>query len=68
MKKLLSIICCVLYMRSVAHSSTDIRISSPKSSGEKVLVKAISAIINREGRKKGPVKKVNLPSSGYPWV
>ena len=34
--------------------------------GEKVLVKAITAIVNREGKKKQPLRKINLSSFEYP--
>jgi hypothetical protein len=40
--------------------------NSPKASGEKVLVKALTAIVNREGNKKAPLKKINLSSFEYP--
>ncbi|HEV8286049.1 MAG TPA: hypothetical protein VGQ09_17190 [Chitinophagaceae bacterium] len=67
MKKLLSIFCCVLYMHSIGKTS-ELRISSTKLSGEKVLVKALAAIVNREGKKKTPFRRVNLCSSESPWV
>ena len=66
MKKLLSVLCCFLYMRSVSHASFDIRMSSSGTSGEKQLVKALTAIVNREGNKKIPRKKINLFSYEYP--
>jgi hypothetical protein len=68
MKQLLSLFCCVLYMHSITHASFDIKVSSPKTSGEKVLVKALAIIVNREGNKKGPVKKINVASSDSPWI
>jgi hypothetical protein len=66
MKKLLSVFCCFLYMRSISQPSLDVRMSSSRTSGEKVLVKALTAIVNREGNKKIPRKKINLFSYEYP--
>ena len=66
MKKLLSVLCCFLYMRSISHASSDVRISFSGNSGEKQLVKALTAIVNREGNKKIPRKKINLFSYEYP--
>jgi hypothetical protein len=55
-------------MHSVSQSPADLRVASPKTSGEKVVIKAITAIINREGKKKTPVKRVDLPLSGSLWA
>jgi len=52
-------------MRGITQSSTSVRVSSA-SSGEKILVKAITAIVNREGKKKQPLRKINLSSFEYP--
>ncbi|MBL7743777.1 MAG: hypothetical protein JNN00_09925 [Chitinophagaceae bacterium] len=65
---MLSIFCCVLYMRSVSQVSADIRVVSPRTSGERVLVKALTAIVNRHGQKKRPARKIDLPSSESPWM
>jgi hypothetical protein len=65
MKKLLSVFCCVLYLRSVSQPQVDVRMS-PTTSGEKVLVKALTAIVNREGNKKQPLRKINVSSFEYP--
>ncbi|TMI97626.1 MAG: hypothetical protein E6H06_01285 [Bacteroidetes bacterium] len=67
MKKLLSIFCCVFYLHSIANTS-EVRISSPRASGEKVLVKALAAIVNREEKKKIPFRRANLCSSESPWL
>jgi len=67
MKKLMSIFCCVMYMHSV-NSLSEIRMVSPKVSGEKVLIKALAAIVNREGKKKTPIRRINLCSSELPWL
>jgi hypothetical protein len=44
----------------------DIAVNSTKTSGEKVLVKALTAFVNREGNKKAPLRKINLSSFEYP--
>lgn len=67
MKKLLSIMCCVLCMDSFSEGPLDTVITSPqKASGEKVLIKAIALIVNPEANKKAPVKKINTFSSECP--
>jgi hypothetical protein len=53
-------------MHCISQSPLDVRMSSPGTSGEKVLVKALTAIVNREGNKKAPLKKINLSSFEYP--
>ena len=63
MKKLLSFFCCLLYMHSISVASPDIRITPQKVAGEKVIVKALAAIVNREGKKRVPHKRINVPSS-----
>jgi hypothetical protein len=54
MKKLLSVVCCVLYAHSF--SKVPIESSTPKNSDAKVLIKAIAVIMNPEGNKKVPIK------------
>jgi hypothetical protein len=66
MKKLLSALCCLLYLHSISNAAPDVRITSQNISGEKVIVKALTAIVNREGNKKIPLKKVRLSSFEYP--
>lgn len=68
MKKLLSVFCCLLYLHTMSQSPLDIKVTSPKTSGEKVLVKALTAIMNREGNKKVPFKRVNMFSSEGPYL
>jgi hypothetical protein len=63
MKETLSLFCCILYMHSISVASPDIKITPQKVSGEKVLVKALAAIVNREGKKKMPYRRVNLSLS-----
>jgi len=68
MKKLLSAFCCVLYLHTMSQTPVDVRLSTPRTSGEKVLVKALTIIVNREGNKKTPYRKINLSSSECPWI
>jgi len=69
MKKLLAIFCAVLYLHCIGQSPLEIKVSiTSKSSGEKVLVKALTAIVNREGNKRAPIKRIQLPSSEDPWI
>jgi len=66
MKKLLSGICCVLYLNSFSQTPVDAGANAQKTSGEKVLVKAIAVIVNPEGNKKAPPKTVKLHASECP--
>ncbi|HEX2630252.1 MAG TPA: hypothetical protein VHM26_14595 [Chitinophagaceae bacterium] len=65
MKKLLTIFCCVLYLHGIGQSPMS-RLS--RNSGERSLVKALAAIVNRDGKKKMPVRKIVLPPQECPWV
>jgi hypothetical protein len=47
---------------------SEVRITSSNTSGEKVLIKALASIVNREGNKKTPFRRINLCSSEYPWL
>jgi len=64
MKKLLSAFCCALCIHTFGNTSSDVAFSSLKSSGEKQLLKALTAIVNREDNKKKPAKKDLKISSG----
>jgi hypothetical protein len=55
MKKLLSVFCSVLCIHSISQSPLDAELTQ-KASGEKVLMKAISVIVNPNGSRKAPVK------------
>jgi hypothetical protein len=67
MKKLLSISCCVLYLQSLSQPAPlDLRATN--AAGKKGLIKALAIIVNREGNKKSPVKKVSVAPSELPWV
>jgi hypothetical protein len=39
-----------------------------KSSGEKQLLKALTAIVNRDGNKKKPFRKNEVAPSESPWI
>lgn len=56
MKRILSIICCIVCINSFSQSPINAEAGTPKTSGERVLIKAIAAIVNPEGNKKTPVK------------
>jgi hypothetical protein len=68
MKKLISAFCCVLCLHTFGKAPSDFGKSSMKSAGEKQLVKALTAFVNREGNKKRPVKKITLSPSEFPWL
>jgi hypothetical protein len=57
MKKLLSLVCLFLYLHSFAQAPAG---NSQKASGEKVLIKALSVIVNPAASKKTPEKKIHL--------
>ena len=52
----------------MAKTPSEVRITSPKTSAEKVIVKALATIVNPEGNKKKPYRKINLCSSESPWI
>src|SRR5947207_4374444 len=56
MKKLLSLYCCILCIHSFRAIPTEAS-SSSRTSGERILVKALSALVNREGNKKATQEK-----------
>jgi hypothetical protein len=43
------------------------KIISPKTFGEKVLIKALAVIVNPEGNKKPPARKIHLSSNECPY-
>jgi hypothetical protein len=53
-------------MHSFSQSPLDVRISTQKIPGEKVLIKALAVIVNPEGNKKSPTRKINLSSTECP--
>jgi len=50
------------------NSVSEVRMISPKVLGEKVLIKALAAIVNRDDKKKTPLRRINLCSSELPWL
>jgi hypothetical protein len=69
MKKLLTIFCCVLYLHGIGQLPADLRVNrSSRSNGERSLVKALAAIVNRDGKKKMPVRRIVLPPQESPWI
>jgi len=53
-------------MHSFSQPAPDFRTVSRSKSGEKGLIKALAIIVNREGNKKTPYKKIDLPASECP--
>jgi hypothetical protein len=68
MKQLLSFACFMLYMHNIGQPPLEVKITSSNASGEKVLIKALTAIVSREGNKKIPTRKIDLSSSEGPWL
>jgi hypothetical protein len=68
MKKLLSAYCCILCIHSFRAIPAEQSNSSFKASGERVLVKALSALVNREGNKKISSRRIDLSASESPWL
>jgi hypothetical protein len=60
MKKLLSVFCSVLCIHSISQSPVDTGINPQKTSGEKILMKAIASYVNPEGNKKAPAKTTSV--------
>ena len=66
MKKLVAAWCCVLFLQSFSKVSTEDDQTEQKTTGQKVLIKAILAIVNTEGNKKLPPRRVFIASSEPP--
>lgn len=66
MKKLLSGFCCILYLHSFSQAPLDAGPTSPKTAGQKVLVRAIAVIVNPEGNKKAPDKTIQVSPKECP--
>lgn len=63
----MSIFCCYMYVHCISQTEIDLTANTPKTtSGEKVLVKALTAIVNREGNKRRPLQKLELSTFDYP--
>jgi hypothetical protein len=67
MKKLLAAGCCVLFIHNFSQVSVGNELLEQKAAGQKVLIKAITAIVNTEGNKKAPQKRVCITSAEGPW-
>jgi hypothetical protein len=63
MKKLLAVFCSALCIHSISQSPLDTATNSQKTSGEKVLLKAIAVIVNPQANKKAPAKISNVSST-----
>jgi len=66
MKKLLALICCVLCLHSFSQSPVETEQTSKKMSGEKVLIKMITVIVNPNAYKKLPVRSMDHYSCNRP--
>jgi hypothetical protein len=65
MKKLVAAICCILALQSFSQVKPEAG-TSVKAEGRRVLIKALAVIVNTEGNRKMPSKRVNLPNSERP--
>jgi hypothetical protein len=63
MKKLLSVFCSVLCIHSIMQTPAEAGNNSPKTSGEKNLMKALAVIVNPEANKKAPTKTITITST-----
>jgi hypothetical protein len=50
-------------MDCISHGAPEMKFTPPKLSGEKLLVKAFAAMVNREKNKRTPPKKIQPASS-----
>jgi len=66
MKKLLAAYCCILFLKTFAQSPMNEVRPESKTTGNKVLIKAIAVIVNAESNKKAPARKIFVPSSESP--
>jgi hypothetical protein len=66
MKKLFAGLCCILFLRNFSRASVDQATGSEKAAGQKMLIKAITAMVNTEGNKKAPAKTIHVFSSDCP--
>lgn len=67
MKRLLSVYCCILCFHSVKMIPSELPDSSSRISGEKLFVKALSALVNREENKKVRPQRANQSSFESFW-
>jgi hypothetical protein len=55
-------------MHTFGKAPSEVSKASSKASGEKVLVKALTALVNREGNKKIRSRRIELQSWEFPWI
>jgi len=67
MKKLVAAYCCILFLQTFSNVSTE-NDSNEKTTGKKVLVKALAVIVNTEANKKLPAKRIFIASSELPLI
>jgi hypothetical protein len=67
MKKLVAAYCCILFLQTFSNVSTE-NDSSEKTSGKKVLVKAIAIMVNTEANKKLPARRIFVAPSELPLI
>ncbi|HEY0432679.1 MAG TPA: hypothetical protein VGC95_02330 [Chitinophagaceae bacterium] len=68
MKQIVSAYCCFLCFHSVRAVPGELAGGSSRTSGEKVIVKALSALVNRDGNQKIKSRRVELSASEWPWA
>jgi hypothetical protein len=66
MKKLVAAGCCVFFLQSFSKVSAGDDLMEQKTSGQKVLIKAITIIVNTEANKKLPPRRICIASSEPP--
>ena len=67
MKKLIAAGCCILFFNTFSKVSTENDDDTDrKTTGQKVLVKALAVIVNNEANKKIPPKRIFIASAEPP--
>jgi hypothetical protein len=66
MKKLVAAGCCIFFLQTFSKASIGNDVTEEKTAGRKVLIKAIAVIVNTEGNKKLPPKRVFIAASEPP--
>jgi hypothetical protein len=66
MKRLIAAWCCIIFLQSFSKVSSGDDDAEQKTSGQKVLVKAILAIVNTQANKKLPPRRIFIASSEPP--
>lgn len=68
MKRLVAAWCFIIFLQNFSKVSNDDETAEQKTSGKKVLVKAILAIVNTEANKKLPPRRICIASSEPPLL